>query len=231
MDRQISILVVDDEADIVGLLRDFLEAEGYAVRTAADGSAALALLDATPFDLILLDVMMPGMTGFDVIRKIREQSEVPVLFLSARQEDYDKIRGLGLGADDYIVKSATPAEVIARVKAVLRRTRREEPRAPVRLQFGRLEIDPRAREVLVDGQPVMMTAREFDLLLLFAEHPRQVFTRDQLFERLWGEFGDRHTVTVHVGRLREKIELDPAEPELIATVWGVGYRFEGERGG
>lgn len=231
MDRPTTVLVVDDEADIVSLMRDFLEAEGYAVRIASDGPSALALLDATPFDLILLDVMMPGMTGFDVIRKIREQSEVPVLFLSAKQEDYDKIRGLGLGADDYIVKSATPAEVIARVKAVLRRTRREEPSAPVRLHFGRIEIDPRAREVLVDGQPVTMTAREFDLLLLFAEHPRQVFTRDQLFERLWGEFGDRHTVTVHVGRLREKIELDPTQPELIVTVWGVGYRFEGERRG
>jgi DNA-binding response OmpR family regulator len=232
MDRQTTVLVVDDETDIVSLMRDFLEAEGYAVRTASDGPGALEVLDAEPVDCVLLDVMMPGMTGFDLIRKLREtNNEVPVLFLSARQEDYDKIRGLGLGADDYIVKSATPAEVIARVKAVLRRTRREEPSAPVRLRFGRLEIDPRAREVLVDGRAVTMTAREFDLLLLFAEHPRQVFTRDQLFERLWGEFGDRHTVTVHVGRLREKIELDPTEPEVIVTVWGVGYRFEGERAG
>jgi DNA-binding response OmpR family regulator len=200
------------------------------VRTASDAPAALEVLDAEPVDLVLLDVMMPGMTGFDLIRKLREtNNEVPVLFLSARHEDYDKIRGLGLGADDYIVKSATPAEVIARVKAVLRRTRRGEEQAPAQLNFGRLVLDLRARETLVEGRPVAMTAREFDLLQLFAEHPRQVFTRDQLFERLWGEFGDRHTVTVHVGRLREKIERDPSEPEYIVTVWGVGYRFEGER--
>jgi DNA-binding response OmpR family regulator len=230
MDRPTTVLVVDDEADIVSLMRDFLEAEGYAVRIASDAPAALEVLDAEPVDLVLLDVMMPGMTGFDLIRKLREtNNEVPVLFLSARHEDYDKIRGLGLGADDYIVKSATPAEVIARVKAVLRRMRRGEEQAPAQLNFGRLVLDLRARETLVDGHPVAMTAREFDLLQLFAEHPRQVFTRDQLFERLWGEFGDRHTVTVHVGRLREKIERDPSEPEYIVTVWGVGYRFEGER--
>ena len=230
MDRPTTVLVVDDEADIVSLMRDFLEAEGYAVRTASDAPAALEVLDAEPVDLVLLDVMMPGMTGFDLIRKLREtNNEVPVLFLSARHEDYDKIRGLGLGADDYIVKSATPAEVIARVKAVLRRMRRGEEQAPAQLNFGRLVLDLRARETLVDGHPVAMTAREFDLLQLFAEHPRQVFTRDQLFERLWGEFGDRHTVTGHVGRLREKIERDPSEPEYIVTVWGVGYRFEGER--
>jgi DNA-binding response OmpR family regulator len=229
MDRPTTVLVVDDEADIVSLMRDFLESEGYAVLTAADAPSALDVLQANQVDCMLLDVMMPGMTGFDLLRKVRETNEVPVLFLSARQEDYDKIRGLGLGADDYIVKSATPAEVIARVKAVLRRVRRGDERTPAQLQFGRLTIDLRAREVLVDGQPIPMTAREFDLLQLFAEHPRQVFTRDQLFERLWGEFGDRHTVTVHVGRLREKIEIDPSEPELLVTVWGVGYRFEGER--
>jgi DNA-binding response OmpR family regulator len=232
MDRPTTVLVVDDEADIVSLMRDFLEAEGYAVRTAGDGPGALEVLDAEPVDCVLLDVMMPGMTGFDLIRKLRETgNEVPVLFLSAKHEDFDKIRGLGLGADDYIVKSATPAEVIARVKAVLRRSRRggEDAVPAARLDFGRLALDLRARETLVDGRPVAMTAREFDLLQLFAEHPRQVFTRDQLFERLWGEYGDRHTVTVHVGRLREKIERDPSEPEYIVTVWGVGYRFEGER--
>jgi DNA-binding response OmpR family regulator len=229
MDRPITVLVVDDEADIVSLMRDFLESEGYTVLTASEGSSALEIVQSTALDCVLLDVMMPGMTGFDLLRKVRETSEVPVLFLSARHEDHDKIRGLGLGADDYIVKSATPAEVIARVKAVLRRTRRGDAPAPVQLQFGRLSLDLRARETLIDGRPVAMTAREFDLLQHFAEHPRQVFSRDQLFERFWGEFGDRHTVTVHVGRLREKIEIDPSEPEFIVTVWGVGYRFEGER--
>jgi DNA-binding response OmpR family regulator len=224
-----TILVVDDEDDIVSLMRDFLEAEGYAVVTASDGPSALAALDAHPVDCVLLDVMMPGLSGFDVVRKIREQNDVPVLFLSAKQEDSDKIRGLGLGADDYIVKSATPGEVVARVKAVLRRTRRVEVSQPVTLSFGRLTIDVAAREARLDGEAVSLTAREFELLQFLAEHPRQVFSREQLFDRLWGAYGDRHTVTVHIARLREKLEDDPAKPSLIVTVWGVGYRFEGER--
>jgi len=228
MDPTTTVLVVDDEEDIVALMRDFLEAEGYAVLTAADGAAALDALRRERVDCVLLDVMMPGKSGFEVVRRIREDGEVPVLFLSARQEDSDKIRGLGLGADDYIVKSATPAEVVARIKAVLRRARRGEAAPPAVLDFGRLSIDLRAHEVRVGGEPVAMTAREFELLQLLAEHPRQVFTREQLFERLWGEYGDRHTVTVHVGRLREKIEADPSHPDYIVTVWGVGYRFEGE---
>lgn len=224
-----TILVVDDEADIAELMRDFLEAEGYAVATAHDGQAALQALASQPVACVLLDVMMPGLSGFEVVRRIRERSEVPVIFLSARQEDSDKIRGLGLGADDYVVKSASPGEVVARVKALLRRTRR--PAAPQHdlLDFGRLAIDTRAREVRVAGEAVALTAREFDLLHFLASHPRQAFTRDQLFERFWGEFGDRHSLTVHIGRIREKIEADPANPRYIATVWGVGYRFEGQQ--
>ena len=229
VDRPTTVLVVDDEEDVVSLMRDFLEAEGYAVLIAADGPSALDRLRETSVDCVLLDVMMPGQSGFEVLRRLRDTSGVPVLFLSARQEDDDKIRGLGLGADDYIVKSATPGEVVARVKAVLRRTKKSEAEAPSALNFGRVLIDLRAREVLVEGTPVALTAREFELLQLLAEHPRQVFTRDQIFERLWGPYGDRHTVTVHVGRLREKLEVDPGHPELIVTVWGVGYRFEGER--
>ena len=229
MDRAATVLVVDDEEDIVALMRDFLEAEGYAVLTAPDGPTALELLERTPVDGVLLDVMMPGPSGFEVLRRIRERHDVPVLFLSARQEDSDKIRGLGLGADDYIVKSATAGEVVARVKAVLRRARRGEPAPRAVLDFGRLVIDVRAHEVRVDGRLVPLTPREFELLQLLAEHPRQVFTREQLYERLWGEYGDRHTLTVHIGRLREKIEEDPARPRYITTVWGIGYRFEGER--
>lgn len=229
VDRQPTVLVVDDEEDIVALMRDFLEAEGYAVLAAGDGPAALRELASADVDCVLLDVMMPGLSGFEVVRKIRETSDVPVLFLSARQEDVDKIRGLGLGGDDYIVKSARPAEIVARIKAVLRRYRRGEPAAAALLDFGRLKIDVRAREVTVAGQVVPFTAREFDLLQMLAEHPRQAFTRDQLYERIWGEYGDRHTLTVHISRLREKIERDPANPELITTVWGVGYRFEGAR--
>ena len=229
MEPKTTVLVVDDEEDIIALMRDFLEAEGYAVLTAPDGSSALAALERTPVDCVLLDVMMPGQSGFEVLRRIRRERDLPVLFLSARQEDSDKIRGLGLGADDYIVKSATPAEVVARVKAVMRRSGRGEAPPAAVLDFGRLVVDVRAREVRVDGEAVPFTAREFDLLLLLAEHPRQVLTRDQLYERIWGEYGDRHTLTVHVGRVREKIEEDPANPRYLVTVWGVGYRFEGER--
>lgn len=229
MDERPTVLVVDDEEDIVALMRDFLEAAGYGVVTAHDGATALTTIASAPPDCILLDVMMPGLSGFDVVRKVRETSDVPILFLSARQEDSDKIRGLGLGADDYIVKSATPAEVVARVRAVLRRYRRGEAPPAALLDFGRIVLDLRARELRVADQPVPCTAREFDLLQLLAEHPRQVFTREQLFERFWGGYGDRHTLTVHIGRLREKIEEEPARPRLIATVWGVGYRFEGER--
>jgi DNA-binding response OmpR family regulator len=229
MDDARTVLVVDDDEDIVTLMRDFLEADGFRVLTANDGHAALAAISAGNVDCMLLDVMMPGPSGFDVLRTLRETSDVPVLFLSARQEESDKIRGLGLGGDDYIVKSSTPAEVVARVKAVLRRVRRGDPQDAATLDFGRLVIDLSAREVRVDGQIVALTAREFDLLQMFAEHPRQVLTRDTLFERLWGPYGDRHSLTVHIGRLREKIERDPSDPRYIVTVWGVGYRFEGER--
>ena len=226
-----TVLVVDDEPDIVALMRDFLEADGYNVLTAGDGETALILLEREQIDCVLLDIMMPGISGFDVVRRIRQAGEMPVLLLSARQEDSDKVRGLGLGADDYIVKSATPGEVVARVKAVLRRSRRGDaasvPEAV--MDFGRLVIDVAAHEVRVDGKTVPFTAREFELLQILASSPRQILTREQLFERLWGEYGGRHTLTVHLSRLREKIEADPTDPKVIVTVWGVGYRFEGQR--
>ncbi|HLZ21247.1 MAG TPA: response regulator transcription factor [Ktedonobacterales bacterium] len=225
-----TVLVVDDEPAIVELLRDFLEAEDFRVETARDGGEALAALAHGSVDCVLLDVMMPDLSGFDVCRRIREASDVPLLFLSARDGDSDKIRGLGLGGDDYIVKSATPGEVVARVKAVLRRSRRVAVSSPLTLlDFGQLVLDVRAHEVRVEGKPVSFTAREFELLTFLAEHPRQVFTREQLFARFWGEIGDRHTVTVHIGRIRDKIEANAEEPRYIVTVWGVGYRFEGVR--
>ncbi len=226
--RPATILVVDDDTEIAELMRDFLVSAGFVVITAEDGATARTMLDTTAVDCLLLDVMMPGQSGFDLCRQVRETRDLPVLFLSARESDMDKIRGLSLGGDDYIVKTATPAEVVARVQAVLRRYQRGEP-SPTALDFGRLAIDVRAREVSVAGRTVPFTAREFDLLRLLAEHPRQVFTRDGLFERFWGEFGDRHTVTVHIGRIREKIEVNPARPAYIITVWGVGYRFEGKQ--
>jgi len=235
MSEQQTVLVVDDEEGIVELMRDFLEVDGFAVRSARNGAEALAALSDnpmdTPVDCVLLDIMMPGVSGFDLLKSIREMTDVPVLFLSAREGASDKIRGLRLGADDYVVKSATPDEVVARVHAVLRRYRFGSQPLPSAddgvLDFGRLVIDTRAHEVLVAGQPVAMPAREFALLRIFAEHPRQVFSRDQLFELCWESFGDRSTVTTHIRRIRERIEEDPANPRYLVTVWGVGYRFEG----
>jgi len=222
-----TVLVVDDDPTITELMRDFLEAAGFQAETAGDALAARAVLDRRRVDCLLLDVMLPGQSGFELCRQLRQTSDVPILFLSARDEDVHKIRGLGLGGDDYIVKSATPAEVVARVKAVLRRYRSGEAAPAARLDFGRLLIDLRAREVRVADQPIALTAREFDLLIFLAEHPRQVFTAEQLLDRFWGNVGDRHTVTVHIGRIREKIEIDPRQPRYLVTVWGVGYRFEG----
>jgi DNA-binding response OmpR family regulator len=228
------VLVVDDEPAIVTLLCDFLDAEGFDVLTARDGAAALAVLAREPVDCVVLDVMMPGPSGFDVCRQVRATVDVPILFLTAREDASDKIRGFRLGADDYVVKAtATPEEVVARVKAVLRRAGRGGPRpngaAEVLLDFGRLVIDVRAHEVRLDEVAVPMPAREFALLHLLAAHPRQAFSRAQLFTRLWGEYGDESTVTTHIRRLREKIEEDPTDPRYIVTVWGVGYRFEGVR--
>lgn len=220
---------MDDDAGIVELMRDFLEAAGFRVAGATDARAARAMLDQTPVDCVLLDLMMPGESGFDLCRQVRRESDVPILFLSARGDDLDKIRGFGLGADDYIVKSATPPEVVARVKAVLRRAGGNGATRDATLTFGRLTVDVSAREVRVDGAEVAFTPREFDTLCLLAEHPRQVFTYEQLLERFWGGAGDRHTVTVHIGRIREKIEADASAPALIVNVWGVGYRFEGKK--
>jgi DNA-binding response OmpR family regulator len=222
--RSTTVLVVEDDPEIVQLLADFLTVEGFDVRAARDAGAALRSFDSDDVGCVILDVMLPGGSGFDVCRRIRDRSDVPVLFLSARDEDDDKLRGLALGADDYIVKSATPAEVVARVKAVLRRTGNNNARHAGR--YGPLEIDRDARTVVARGEPVSLTAREFDLLTLFADHPCQVLSRDQLFERLWGSWGDRSTVSVYVRKLREKLERDPAAPEILVTVWGVGYRFD-----
>jgi two-component system, OmpR family, response regulator len=231
MDERRKVLIVDDEAGIVELMRDFLEVDGFAVRAARNGAEALAALANDPVDCVLLDIMMPGVSGFELLRSIREVTDVPVLFLSARDDASDKIRGLRLGADDYVVKSATPDEVVARVHAVLRRYQSGGQTSSSAdesvLNFGRLIIDVRAHEVRISGQPVAMPAREFTLLRIFAEHPRQVFSRDQLFDLCWESFGDRSTVTTHIRRIREKIEEDPTNPRYLVTVWGVGYRFEG----
>jgi DNA-binding response OmpR family regulator len=229
MREQRTVLVVDDDATIVDLMRDFLEAEGFRVEGATNARDALATLARTSVDCLLLDIMMPGESGFELCRRVRTTSDVPILFLSARGEDLDKIRGLGLGGDDYIVKSATPPEVVARIKAVLRRSSGKEATEDAVLDYGRLVLDARAREVRVDGMPVSFTPREFEILCLLAERPRQVFTYEQLLEHFWGGIGDRHTVTVHIGRIREKIEADSSASPFIVNIWGVGYRFEGKK--
>lgn len=231
MPSRAAVLVVDDAPEIAEILRDYLEADGFAVRTAPHGAGALDALAAEPPDCVLLDVMMPGVSGFEVARRIRQTSQVPVLFLTALEGDTDKLRGLGLG-DDYIVKTASPAEIVARVKMVLRRARPAAapgPRDDDVLEFGRLQVDVPAHEVRLDGRPVPITAREFALLRLLAQHPRRVFPREELFARIWGSYGDQSAVWVHVRRLREKIERDPAHPEIITTVRGVGYRFQAPR--
>ena len=221
------VLLVEDEQEIADLMRDFLEADGFRVAHALNGDQAVAALADAP-DCVLLDVMLPGVSGFELCRRLRARSDVPVLFLSARDGDADKIRGLGLGADDYVVKSATPAEVVARIKAVLRRYRQPGNGRRAPLRFGRLEVDFAARELIVAGDRVATTTREFEVLQVLVEHPRQVFSREQLFSLVWGSYGDRSAVSVYIRRLREKIEEIPSEPRYIVTVWGAGYRFDGE---
>ena len=223
-----TILVVDDDKSIVDLLRDFLENEGFYVNTANDTNQALVLLEQNTIDCIVLDVMMPGQSGFELCRQIRLKSNVPILFLSALSDDVDKIRGLALGGDDYIVKTASPGEIVARVKAVLRRSSSQQELKRKVLDYGRLLMDLSTREVFVEGQSISLTPKEYDLLQLFAEHPKFVFSYDQLLEKFWEGIGDKHTIRVHLSRLREKIEADPNDPKLIVNVWGIGYRFKGE---
>ncbi|EGG37716.1 response regulator transcription factor [Paenibacillus sp. HGF5] len=222
-----TILVVDDDQSIVELLRDFLENDSFHVKTACDAEEAWAIFQQHAIHCMVLDIMMPGQNGFELCRRIRAESHVPILFLSARSDDVDKIRGLTLGGDDYIVKTASPGEIVARVKAVLRRSATRQPVEGRVLDYGRLRLNLSTREVVVEGNNVVLTPKEFELLRLFAEHPRHVFTYDQLLAKFWDGVGDRHTIRVHLSRLREKIEADPNQSQFLVNVWGVGYRFEG----
>jgi two-component system response regulator ResD len=225
-----SILVVDDEPTIADVVSRYLERAGYSARVAADGPDALRRAGEERPDLVVLDLMLPGMDGLEVMRRLREFGEGPrvsVILLTAKGEHSDRIVGLRLGADDYVVKPFSPAELVARVDAVLRRVESppelEEPSV-----FDDLEVDPRGRRALVRGGEAQLTVREFDLLLHFVRHPGQVFSRDQLMDSVWqyGFYTDTSTVTVHMRRLRAKIEVDPSEPRWLQTVWGVGYRFQ-----
>ena len=223
------ILVVDDEPHIRAVLRGYLEADGFAVSEAGDGETALHLVrDGAP-DLVLLDVMLPGIDGLEVLRQVRTFSEVYVILVTARTEEVDKLVGLGVGADDYVTKPFSPREVAARVKAVLRRDRGGPQHSAGVLRFAGVTVDPGAHEVRVDGTPVTLSALEFNVLAALAEAPGRVFSRRQLLERVWGYdfFGDERVVDVHIRGLRARLGDDAASPQLIATVRGVGYKFIG----
>ena len=225
----VKILVVDDEPNIREVVGRYLRREGYVVVPAADGEEALRLYRRERPGLVVLDLMLPKVSGIEVCRRIQAEGRVPLIMLTARGEEGDRILGLGLGADDYMVKPFSPRELVARVGAVLRRTDEAQEANGIVLDFDGLRIDPNTREVTVRDEPVTLTAREFDLLYHLASHPRRVFTRDQLMEAVWGYTfaAETSTVTVHMRRLREKIEPDSANPHYLQTVWGVGYRFGG----
>ena len=224
------LLIAEDDPEIAMLERDYLEVEGYDVTVVDNGQQAVTEALNGDYSLLLLDLMLPGCSGYDVCRLIRDRIDVPILMVTARTESVDKIRGLGLGADDYIAKPFDPAELVARVKAHLSRYARLTGGGqgePEGLDLGRVQILPRSWRVLKDGQEVKMPNREFALLKFLAEHPNTVFSKEKLFETIWGyEYvGDSATVTVHIGRIRDKVEDDPAHPSLIETVWGAGYRL------
>ena len=224
-----TVLVVDDEANLVELVQGYLEREGYTVLTAGDGRAAVDLARSDRPDVIILDLLLPGLDGLEVCRQVRQFSDAYVLMLTAKTEEVDKLVGLAVGADDYLTKPFSPRELVARVKALLRRPRTALPGAPdtspIR-RFGELGLDDARYEVTKRGEVVALTPREFALLATLAGQPGRVFTRDQLLERVWGDDAyDDHVVDVHVGNLRRKIEDDPGQPRYVETVRGVGYRF------
>ncbi|CAG7651402.1 Transcriptional regulatory protein SrrA [Paenibacillus solanacearum] len=229
------ILIIEDDEVIADVQKDYLEASGFEVDVASSGATGLHKALNEPYQLILLDLMLPETDGYDICKQVRSQKNVPILMVSARKEEVDKIRGLGLGADDYIVKPFSIGELVARVKAHLARYDRlvsqgaeaeaASPKEVIRIKG--IRIDKRSRKVLIDDREVAFTTREYDLLLHLVAHPNRVFTKEQLFESIWGldSMGDLATVTVHISKLREKIEPIPAKPQYIETIWGVGYRF------
>jgi DNA-binding response OmpR family regulator len=226
------VLVVDDDPTVSEVVARYLERDGYTVETVADGRTALDRALAEPPDLVVLDLMLPGIDGLEVCRRLRALAPVPIVILTARGQENDRIVGLDLGADDYVAKPFSTKELVARVRAVLRRARGplapSGPDAPSVYADGDLEVDVAARQARLAGAVVSLTAREFELLAFLVRHPGRAFRREELLEGVWGyRYGDTSTVTVHVRRLREKIEPDPSAPVRIATVWGVGYRWEG----
>jgi DNA-binding response OmpR family regulator len=226
------VLVIEDDRSIAELIRDYLEINGMQADLALDGAQGLELALSTDPDLIVLDLMLPGIDGFEVCRQLRVRTQKPILILSARKEDIDKIRGLGLGADDYVEKPFSPGELMARIKAHITRYRRLTGGSPAELKetvrMRDLEVTTESRMVRVRGVEALLAGKEFEILLLLLRSPGKVFSKEEIFARVWGEdrYGDLSTVTVHVRRIREKIEVNPSEPAYIETVWGVGYRLK-----
>nr|WP_217633930.1 response regulator transcription factor [Virgibacillus salinus] len=225
------ILIIEDDKSIAELEQDYLEIEGFEVVIASDGETGLEAVSRQHFNLILLDLMLPNISGFELCKKIRINSNIPILMVTAKDEDIDKVRGLGLGADDYIVKPFSPSELVARVKAHLARYERliKTNDTTEDIHKSGLRINIASRQVFIHEKEVPFTTREFDLLTFLAKHPNQVFSKEHLFERIWGieSMGDTATVIVHVKKIRKKIEKDTANPQFIQTVWGSGYRFKG----
>ena len=225
------ILIVEDEVAIADLEKDYLELSGFEVEVENDGTSGLARALAEDFDLFILDLMLPGIDGFEICKQIREKKNTPILMVSAKKDDIDKIRGLGLGADDYVTKPFSPSELVARVKARLARYERligsATPENDI-VEIRGIKIDKTARRVWVNGEEKQFTTKEFDLLTFLAENPNHVFTKEELFKEIWNmdSVGDIATVTVHIKKIREKIEMNTAKPQYIETIWGVGYRFK-----
>jgi len=225
------ILIVEDEVTIAELEKDYLELSGFGVEVANDGETGLQKALSEDYDLLILDLMLPGVDGFEICRQVRDQKNTPIIMVSAKKDDIDKIRGLGLGADDYMTKPFSPSELVARVKAHLARYERligstaEENKV---IEIRGLKIDTTARRVWVNGEERTFTTKEFDLLTFLASHPNRVYTKDDLFREIWDmeSIGDIATVTVHIKKIREKVEYDTSNPQYIETIWGVGYRFK-----
>ena len=227
------VLIIEDDKSISELQKDYLEVAGFEVEVCSNGLDGLEVMRQNNFDLLILDIMLPGMDGLEILRKIKEEKDIPVLLVSAKKEEIDKIKGLSLGADDYITKPFSPGEMVARVKANivnyerLRLKFRDDLKGSNTLVIRGLKIEKDARRVFIHDQEVNLAQKEFDLLMYLAQNPNRVFGREELFERVWGleALGDSATVTVHIARIREKIEIDPSNPQYIETVWGAGYRF------
>ena len=225
------ILIVEDEEAIADLEKDYLEMSGYEVRIENDGIKGLEAAMNGEVDLMILDLMLPGMDGYDICKKVREEKNIPIIMVSAKKDDIDKIRGLGLGADDYMTKPFSPSELVARVKAHLSRYERligSNQKSNDIVEIRGIKIDKTARRVYINGEEKIFTTKEFDLLTFLAENPNHVFTKDELFREIWDmdSIGDIATVTVHIKKIREKIEFDTSKPQYIETIWGVGYRFK-----